>query len=144
MTNFFTSAAKLRQRVDTYFNSLIKTPEETTEKTIKTGNSPKPETLPATISGLMLFLGFNSRKEYDDYENYGKYNDVLKRARLRIEAEYEKKLHYQSSTGAIFALKNLGWNDREENKDTNGSVTLNIEILNSEYNPAVAENEVIL
>ncbi|WP_164849950.1 terminase small subunit [Mucilaginibacter limnophilus] len=143
MNSCFTSAGKLRTKICAYFKNLKKASPEINDTSTKTNASVKADS-PATISGLMLHLGFNSRKEYDEYEKNGEFRDILKRARLRIEAEYEKKLHYQSSTGAIFALKNLGWNDREENESFNGAVTLSIEIVNSPHNPASAENEVAL
>jgi len=40
--------------------------------------------------------------------------DSVKRAKLYVEMEYEKRLHGTSPTGAIFALKNFGWSDRHE------------------------------
>jgi hypothetical protein len=67
---------------------------------------------PATISGLALYLGFESRASFEEYERTGEFATALKRARLRVEAEYEKTL-LGSTSGAIFALKNLGWLDRE-------------------------------
>jgi hypothetical protein len=109
-----TTAAKLASRVDAYFK-YIEGEYHEEQKPGKTAGSPtetvkvydrEPE--PPTIAGLTFFLGFNSRREYDDYEENGLYAKILKRARLRIEAEYEKKLHYQSSAGAMFALKTMG------------------------------------
>ena len=31
-----------------------------------------------------------------------------------MEMEYEKRLHGNNPTGAIFALKNFGWPDRQQ------------------------------
>lgn len=67
---------------------------------------------PATISGLALHLGFESRAGFEEYERSGQFATALKRARLRVEAEYEKTL-LTSTSGAIFALKTLGWLDKE-------------------------------
>ena len=39
---------------------------------------------------------------------------TIKRARLLIEILYEEQLQKGSPTGAIFALKNFGWKDRQE------------------------------
>jgi hypothetical protein len=61
-----------------------------------------------TISGLAHYLGFDSRDAFNQYELTGEFASTLKRSRLRIEAEYEKKLHQQPSSGAIFALKTWG------------------------------------
>lgn len=72
---------------------------------------------PATITGLALAIGFESRQSVYDYEKDGQFSYTIKKARLRVEYEYEKKLTtLQSATGAIFALKNLGWIDKTEVK----------------------------
>lgn len=70
---------------------------------------------PATVTGLALFLGFESRQSIYDYEENGLFSYIIKNARLRVECEYEKRLSTsQSPTGAIFALKNMGWKDKSE------------------------------
>ncbi|RYU91072.1 hypothetical protein EWM62_03805 [Mucilaginibacter terrigena] len=100
---------------------------------------------PPTLSGLALFLGFNSRNEFEAYERGGEFANHVKRARLRIEAEYEKKLHYQSSTGAIFMLKSLGWAEKPDGTLlTDIPKTMKIEIVNPGLKLAVNENEVML
>lgn len=71
---------------------------------------------PATITGLALYLGFESRQSFYDYERKENFSYIIKKARLRIEHEYEKKLHYKNPTGSIFALKNMGWDDRTQIK----------------------------
>lgn len=70
-----------------------------------------PET--PSITGLALYLGFESRQSIYDYEKNGEYSYTIKRARLRVEASYEQYLLTQSATGAIFALKNFGWVDNK-------------------------------
>jgi len=70
--------------------------------------------MPATITGLALFLGFESRQSFYDYEEREDFSYTIKRARLMIENEYEKKLSGNNCTGSIFALKNLGWKDKTE------------------------------
>jgi len=69
---------------------------------------------PATITGLALYLGFESRQSFYDYEDKDGFSYTIKRARLRIENEYEEKLSGNNCTGSIFALKNLGWKDKTE------------------------------
>jgi hypothetical protein len=69
---------------------------------------------PPTITGLALYLGFASRQSFYDYEKDGEFSYVIKRARLRIETEYEKRLMGNNPAGAIFALKNFGWSDKQE------------------------------
>ena len=71
-----------------------------------------------TICGLALYLGFLSRKAFYDYEQKPEFSDTIKKARLKIENEYEKQLYNDKCTGAIFALKNLGWKDKTETEIT--------------------------
>jgi len=97
---------------------------------------------PPTLSGLALHLGFNSRQEFERYEQTGEFAALIKRGRLRIEAEYEKKLHMQSPSGAIFALKNLGWNERDNPLDNLPPPPLQIQIVDSGVPVAGNEREV--
>jgi len=88
----------LQDKIDEYFTSLADKKE------------------PPTITGMCLFLGFESRQSFHDYVEKADFSYTIKKARLRIESEYEKKLHAQNPTGSIFALKNLGWSDKQEIK----------------------------
>lgn len=68
-----------------------------------------------TITGLGLACGFISRQmfnEYSEREGFG----YLKRARTLVEMSYERSLRSGNSAvaGAIFALKNMGWVDRQD------------------------------
>lgn len=83
---------------------------------------------PATVTGLALFLGFADRQSLYDYSEKPEFSCIIKRARTRVECEYEKRLSGNNATGAIFALKNMGWRDKTE-VDTNhsGGVKLIIE-----------------
>ena len=67
-----------------------------------------------TISGLCYHLGFESRQSFYDYETREGFSYTIKRARLFIEQEYEEKLSGNNVAGPIFALKNLGWKDKQE------------------------------
>jgi len=98
------------------------------------------------MSGLAYHLGFESIHEYETCEAKGVYASPLKRARLRVETEYEKKLHFQSSTGAIFALKSLGWTERLNSNpaETAADNTLKVEIINSGPGVAGEEKDVVL
>lgn len=99
-----------------------------------------------TISGLAHYLGFDSREAFNQYEVTGEFSSTLKRSRLRIEAEYEKKLHQQPSSGAIFALKNMGWHERSNTATDEQTPVceLHIEIIESTIPPATSEKEVSL
>ncbi|MDP9080906.1 MAG: DNA-packaging protein [Bacteroidota bacterium] len=100
---------------------------------------------PATLAGLALHLGFNSVQAFEDYVETGELSETLKWGRLRIEAYYEKKLHAQSSTGAIFVLKKMGWTDKYEPKPTVATPTvMDIVVHNSGPLPAGNEKDVVL
>ena len=73
-------------------------------------DNPKP-----TICGLALALGFAQRKSLLNYEGYGEeFCNTIKRAKLKIEDSYEKELRSNHVAGAIFALKNFDWSDRQD------------------------------
>lgn len=81
---------------------------------------------PPTITGLCLFLGFESRQSFYDYEKRPGFSYAVKRAKLRIEAEYEKSMQTaRNPTAHIFALKNLGWSDKQEHdhRSSDGSMS---------------------
>jgi len=88
------------------------------------------ESEPATITGLALFLGFESRQSVYDYEKNGEFSYTIKKARLKVENGYEIALFGRNSTGAIFALKNFGWADKQEVTNTN--VNMNVEVTKEE------------
>ncbi|WPU96506.1 hypothetical protein SNE25_13360 [Mucilaginibacter sabulilitoris] len=86
---------------------------------------------------------FASKQEFEAYEESGKHANILKRARLRIEAAYEARF-YQTPTGVIFALKTMGWNDKPTTSKPSDKTdnTLKVEIVNSDPLPAGSEKEV--
>lgn len=78
-----------------------------------------------TISGLAYHLGFESRQSFYDYENNKQFSYTIKRARLYIESIYEARLFENANAGAIFALKNFGWSDKQEiDQKHSGGVTV--------------------
>ncbi len=137
----FSSAEELDKLVDAFFKQL-----EGRKRVAKKADADKStEPKPATITGLALYLGFNSREQFERYESKGKFAANLKRARLRIEAIYEKKLHQSTFGGAVFALKNLGWIDKGETKQTAPIIkTLKVIIHESGPAPGGDEKEVLL
>ncbi len=83
------------------------------------------------------------RDEFDEYESRGKFSTLIKRARLRIEAAYEKKL--DTSAGAIFVLKNMGRNEKAENSRPVDRVrSIKVKIIESGPQPVASEKEVLL
>lgn len=106
------NAEDLTNKINEYF----KNPDY---KTIVDKNGVETKVPIFTLCGLALKLGFESRQSIYDYEKNEKYSYIIKRARLFIENEYEKKLGDNNCTGIIFALKNMGWTDRTEIEQTN-------------------------
>ena len=109
----FSSAKKLNEKIEEYFATGI------TKKTHIIGSKPyqkEVEVATPTITGLALYLGFASRQSFYDYEKSGKFSYVVKKARLRIEVNYEEMLQLSTGlvSGPIFALKNMGWTDKTE------------------------------
>ena len=53
--------------------------------------------------------------------------EAIKNARTRIEQHYEE-LVQEGNSGAIFALKNFGWSDKQETEHTiNQPIQINID-----------------
>ena len=114
---------------------IYETPEEIEEaikdyfengmtiKTVIIGKAPNQQaiTVPVpTITGLVLYLGFESRQSFYDYEEKKEFSYTIKRARTLIEKEYEEMLQTGNTVGAIFALKNMGWKDKSEVEQSGG------------------------
>lgn len=108
----YTTAESLEQKISEYFESFIDEgePESIEElELIYTKKVKRP-----TVTGLALFLGFESKQSLRDYRKRPKFSALIKRALLVIEMCYEEMLETKFSTGAIFALKNMGWSDKQE------------------------------
>lgn len=107
---------------------IYRTPEELQRKIDEYFNGLEFSKEPATITGLCLSCDFESRQSFYDYEKRDEFSYTIKRARLRIEHVYEKMLASKNSTGAIFALKNFDWSDKQEIDHTTGGqpFTLNV------------------
>lgn len=102
----------------------------------------EPERL--TVTGMALFLGFSSRQSMYDYAKKDEYSYIVKRAIMVIENGYEIMLSEGSPTGAIFALKNMGWKDSvavdhtTNGKDINGDFS---KLTDAELDAIIAEEE---
>jgi hypothetical protein len=112
----FKTVEEFHHKVEEYFRFIQG--EKSGRKWIR-----KPE--PPTVTGLALFVGFESRQSFYDYEKDGQFSYTVKKARLRVENAYEKGLHAAFPAGSIFALKNFGWADKTE--VTNNNVNWNAE-----------------
>jgi hypothetical protein len=108
-----------------------KTPEEMQVKIDEFFNNP-PDTRPIynkdgdlvgykplyTITGLVLYLGFCDRHSFYAYGNKEEFSHTIKSARTKMEKVYEILLQDGLGAGAIFALKNFGWKDSQEDTNT--------------------------
>ena len=91
----FKSAAELNGKIEEYFAKCVRTGE------------------PLTVTGLALALD-TTRDVLMDYEGKDGFSNTIKKAKLRIENAYEKRLIARGNGGDIFALKQFGWKDRTE------------------------------
>ena len=107
---FYTDPKELQSACDNYFKECEK------------------KKIPTTITGLALALGFSTRKSLLDYSEKLEFVNIIKKAKLKVECEYEKRLSGGSPTGAIFALKNMEWSDRTELTGADGK-DLNTHII---------------
>jgi len=82
-----------------------------------------------TMTGLSLYLGFQSLQSLFDYENKDEAcSYIIKKARVVIEMSYEHQLTDGYNAGAIFALKNFKsiWKDKTEQEVKTTNVTLDL------------------
>lgn len=110
---------EMQEAIDNYFNDL---PSYEVIVGAEILQVRKP-----TITGLAYALGFCSRASMYEYESKEEFSDTIKRARLRIENDYEMQLRTANTghAGIIFGLKNLGWSDKQEidHKSSDGTMS---------------------
>lgn len=113
----FKSPEDLKAKIDEYLEGAkgkSVASDDPDEEPIKVGGYN------ITITGLALSLGFESRQSFYDYEKRPEFSYIIKRARLHVESAYENNLYSKFSTGSIFALKNMGWQDQQQIDHTTG------------------------
>jgi hypothetical protein len=93
----------------------FETPEQLAKKCDDYFKECKENDEKATITGLTLFVGFCSRSSWDDYKKREEFSYVVKRANLAVQNSYETK----GTAFDIFALKNMGWDDKSIVEQTN-------------------------
>ena len=108
----FKTVKDLEEMIDSYFKGDCNCHQISIGGTIKVVPVP-------TVTGLATYLGFCSRQSFYDYEKREEFSYTIKMARAFIETHYEEMLQIGNTTGAIFALKNMGWRDKIENTNTN-------------------------
>jgi hypothetical protein len=91
----FSTPEEMQEKIDAYFACCDENEE------------------PITITGLALALD-TTRELLCDYEEKDEFSDTIKKAKLRVQHAYEKRLVKRGNAGDIFALKNFGWKDKQE------------------------------
>jgi hypothetical protein len=125
---------QLTNAVENYFTATI----------AKTASHDKFIESP-TIAGLALHLGFSTKEEFELYESKGLFGKHLKKARLRILAYYESRLHQPSPTGAMFALKSMGWDEKSTSPEQKDAITsIKVKLIETGPQPASTEKEIDL
>ena len=119
----------------------FKTPEELESKIEEYFQWAEDNKKHITVTGLAWYLDTNRQtlSNYQDeeselYKNIedsvkARYIDSIKRAKARIEMEYEDSLYNKNSVvGAIFTLKNnYGYVDKQEIEQTNKTIEVTLE-----------------
>lgn len=93
---------------------LFETPEDLSVSVMDyIQNEKKP-----TLAGLAYYLGIDRQTLYN-YKDRPEFFDIIKKATDYVEYKYEERLVYENNTtGVIFALKNMGWRDKQEVEQT--------------------------
>lgn len=106
------------------------TPEAFEQKANEYFEQCKEESKRPLVTGLALFMGFSSRAELHGYMNYDGFSNVVKKALTMVEMSYEQNLYSATPSGSIFALKNMGWSDKQEvdHTSSDGSMGGNVNI----------------
>ena len=112
----YETVEQLSQAIENYFDSL-----ETGEGENYVRQSP-------TVAGLAFALGYQDRQSiYDQKARGNDFSCILKRTILYIESYHERNLiDGKGPTGSIFWLKNHGWTDAQEIKQTGNRDPINI------------------
>lgn len=90
------------------------TPTELWEKTNEFFKLKRSGKVGNTQADLLLYLQIGTQK-WKNYCRDPKYKDATEFAKLQFQRMYEHRLENDKNTyGAIFALKNLGWSDKQD------------------------------
>lgn len=119
--------------------AIYATADELAEKIKKYFDEASENKWDLTITGLVLYLGFCSRQSLYDYSAKEEFSYIIKRAQLAIENGYEHGLHTFKYGGSVFALKNMGWKDQQDQNITQTIVSVTPNVINS--GPAIAGSE---
>lgn len=120
---YFTDPNEMQKKVDDYFEFGAN------KKSFYTKDGEEYKVTVYTVTGLALYLGFSTRQSLLDYAEKVEFVDIIKKAKTRIEMAYEEGLQFPNCTGNIFALKNMGWADKQEFDHTSDGNPISINII---------------
>uniref|UniRef100_A0A6M3XSH7 Putative terminase small subunit n=1 Tax=viral metagenome TaxID=1070528 RepID=A0A6M3XSH7_9ZZZZ len=110
----FNSPEELQSKIDSYFDycdtTIIKRVINKNSETISEISKPY------SITGLADYLDTN-RQTLVNYEEKEEFFDTIKKAKAKIEANYEERalINENNAVISIFTLKNnFNWKDRQE------------------------------
>jgi hypothetical protein len=113
----YATPEELQAVIEGYFEScwFEQVTESTDEKTGKTEmSSVRYQQRPYTIAGLAYHLEMTTQA-LRDYQSKDEFLCIIKRAKQKIEMNFEENLHGKNPTGSIFWLKNhAGYKDKTE------------------------------
>lgn len=95
------------------------------------------------VTKLALFLGFASRQSLFDYKQDKEFAYIIQRALLVVESHYEDALNTFRSSGAIFALKNMGWKDQVDQNISQTITNVSPIVKDTGVNLANNENDIL-
>jgi hypothetical protein len=101
----------------------FKSPKQLLKKGLEYFAEQDKNAQPYTITGLANYLD-TSRETLMNYEERDEYFDTIKKLKQKCEEYAEIRLFSSTPTGAIFALKNFGWKDKQETDITSGGKPL--------------------
>ena len=125
--NKWQDVKELQKLIDKYFKSCYKKVWVDTEKRDKDGKLVKTsegeqvyehkqvleQVEPFLVTGLALALG-TTRETLAVYQRDKEFSAAIKSAKERVARDYEKRCAKRGNGGDIFALKNMGWTDKQE------------------------------
>ena len=110
----YKTVEELEKAVEEYFAYCDNRTKEIHSE--KLGDMIVPDPEPYTMAGLAYHLGM-TRQTLFNYKRRDKFGEVIERAKLRIEADLERRMSNKETftPGLIFNLKNnFGWKDRHD------------------------------
>ena len=115
------------------------TPLDLLSKGLEYFEAMKEQQRPHTITGLALWL-HTTRETLMDYQQQDDFFDVVKRLKLMVENYAEEQAFTaRNPAGAIFALKQYGWKDKQEIDNTSGGKAIEGLVVVRHSEPIEAE-----